>query len=136
MPFYAFVHPALAVFTLVWGIAVGQVSLAKLAEWDFPLRRVRSRTIVYFLLCVANLGMGLVAAALLAGIGREPKLPLHLVLGIIVCVLALLAALTSFGRSRPGEAPDLMRWHPILVVASLALILTQGFLSGLTLLRL
>ena len=134
MPIYAFIHPVLAVAAIVWGVAIAQVSMQRMADWDFPLRRVRSRTIVYLLLCVANFGAGLAFNALLAD--RRLVLPAHLTLGIIVCVLALLAALVTFATGKPGQLSGLMRWHPILTVASLALIITQGFLTGLKLLRL
>ncbi|MEO0085880.1 MAG: hypothetical protein ABIK37_04545, partial [candidate division WOR-3 bacterium] len=134
MPFYAFLHPVLAVATLVWGIVIAQVSLQRMADWDFPLRRVRARTIVYFLLCAANFGAGLLFNALLSS--RKLVLPAHLTLGIVVCVLALLALLATLVPGKPGHLPGLMRWHPVLTVASLALIITQGFLTALRLLRL
>lgn len=134
MPVYAFIHPVLAVATIVWGVTIAQVSMQRMADWDFPLRRVRSRTMIYLLLCTANFGAGLAFNALLAG--RRLVLPAHLTIGIIVCVLALLALLVTLAPGKPGQLPGLMRWHPVLTVASLALIITQGFLTGLKLLRL
>lgn len=134
MPFYAFLHPFIAVLTLVWGVTIAQVSMQRMADWDFPLRRVRSRTLVYLLLCATNFAAGLAFNSLLGS--RRLVLPAHLTLGIIVCVLALLALLATLAPGKPGQPPGLMRWHPVLTVASLSLIITQGFLTALRFLRL
>jgi hypothetical protein len=127
MPWFGFIHPVLAILTLVYGITIGQITLARLGQWDFPLRRVRMRTFIYFLLTVFNLGLGLLMNAILAARGREVKLLLHLPLAITACALGFLATLTTFSKGKPGELAPTMRWHPVLIVASLALIMTMGF---------
>uniref|UniRef100_A0A7C4GHN0 Cytochrome b561 domain-containing protein n=1 Tax=candidate division WOR-3 bacterium TaxID=2052148 RepID=A0A7C4GHN0_UNCW3 len=100
-----------------------------MADWDFPLRRVRTRTLVYALLCLANFGAGLLFNNLLSS--RRLVLPAHLTLGIIACVLAVLALLVTLPRGKPGQLSGVIRWHPVLTVASLALIMTLGFLTAL-----
>lgn len=128
MPWYGFIHPVLALVTLVYGLTIGKVSLSRLDEWDFPLRQVRKRTFIFALLTILNLGLGLLVNAILAGKGRGVHLVAHLALAILVAALALLATLVTFSKSRPGQLPPTMRWHPILLVASLALIMTMGFI--------
>ncbi|MEO0071367.1 MAG: hypothetical protein ABIK39_04715 [candidate division WOR-3 bacterium] len=136
MPWYGFIHPVLAVLTLIYGIILGQVSLSRLGEWDFPLRRVRTQTIIYFSLVVVNLFLGLWISTILSGRGEEVKIFGHLPLAIISTALIFLAALVTFGRSQPGKLTPFMRWHPIVVVLSLALIMTMGFTAILKLLKL
>ncbi|MEO0079411.1 MAG: hypothetical protein ABIK44_01880 [candidate division WOR-3 bacterium] len=136
MPWFGFIHPALALFTLFYGLRIGQTSLTKLADWDFPLRVMRARTLRYFLLTVANLILGFVFQIVLAAQGRPVRLLGHLPLAIAVVLLTLFADLATFGRQKPGELPRMIRWHPILVIASLALILTMGFTGLLKLFRL
>ena len=63
MPWYGFIHPVVAIATLVFGIMIAQTSMSRTEYWDFPLRRQRTRSTVYFLLCVANLIMGFLFAA-------------------------------------------------------------------------
>lgn len=127
MPWYGYIHPVLALLTFGYGVTIGQLTLSRLGEWDFPLRRLRQRTLIYFLLTLANLGLGLLVNAILAGQGRAVKLLAHLPLAIAAAVLALLATLVTYGKARPGEVPPSLRWHPLFTVASLALIMTMGF---------
>lgn len=136
MPWFGFIHPVLAVFTLIYGILLGQVSLSRLGDWDFPLRRVRARTIIYFSLVVANLFLGLWISTILSGRGEEVKIFGHLPLAIIATAIIFLAALVTFGRALPGKLTPVMRWHPIMIVISLALIMTMGFTAILKLLKL
>jgi hypothetical protein len=135
MPGYGYIHPVMAVAALVVGVFFSQTSLTKMGEWDFPLRRIRIRTFLYFVLCAANLLVGMLAAMGIRAKGTELKLIAHVPLAIAVVVLALLAVLCTFGRSKPGELPGLMRWHPVLSVMSLGLILTNGFLTLLKFLK-
>ncbi|MBM3314843.1 hypothetical protein FJY71_03245 [candidate division WOR-3 bacterium] len=118
-----------------YGLTVGQTSLSRLGEWDFPLRRLRWRTFFFFLLCIVNLLIGLFVNAQLRAQGRGIELTAHLLISIATCVLALLAALVTFSPGRPGEIPPLLRWHPVLSVASLGLILTNGLLALLKILK-
>lgn len=133
MPWFGFIHPVLAIATLALGLVTAQTSLSKISDWDFPLRRQRSRSITFLLLCVANFGLGLFVGTALREIHKSVKITGHLPLSIIVLVAAFLAALVTFARSRPGEISPLMRWHSILLIAAVALILTMGFLGGLNL---
>ena len=133
MPWYGFIHPLLAIGTFALGLVTAQTSLSKVSDWDFPLRRQRNRSIIFVLLCVANFGMGLFVNTALHGIHKGVKLSGHLTLSIIVLVAAFLAALVTFARSKPGETPPLMRWHAVLSIAAVALILTMAFLTGLKL---
>ncbi|MEO0009644.1 MAG: hypothetical protein ABIK51_03880 [candidate division WOR-3 bacterium] len=127
MPWYGYIHPVLALLTFGYGVTIGQLTLSRLGEWDFPLRRLRQRTLIYFLLTLANLGLGLLFNALLTGQGKAVRLLAHLPLAIAAAVLALLATLVTYGKARPGEVPASLRWHPLFTVASLALIMTMGF---------
>ncbi len=135
MPWYGFIHPLLAVFTFIYGLTIGQVSLSRLDDWDFPLRRVRKRTLIFFLLTVANFILGLVANIILGARGARVVLFAHLPMAIVIMVFALLATLITFSKGRFGELPEKMRWHPILVVVNLALILTMAFIALLKVLR-
>lgn len=139
MPWYGYIHPLIAVTTIVHGLFIGRVSLSKLGEWDFPLRRVRARTFIYFVLCALNLLVGLIVGAAIKvqslKMAELIRYPGHLPVAVSVCVLALLAVLSTFGRGKPGEIPPLMRWHPVLIVASLGLAITNGFLVLLKVLR-
>ncbi|MGB9741907.1 MAG: hypothetical protein ACP5JB_05285 [candidate division WOR-3 bacterium] len=136
MPWFGYIHPLLAIFTLGYGVTIGQLSLSRLGDWDFPLRRLRKRTLVYFLLTVVNVGIGLLVNTLLASRSQGVKLLAHLPLAIAVSVLALLALLVTYGRSRkPGELAPSLRWYPMLIVASLALIMTMGFTALLKVLK-
>lgn len=130
MPWYGYIHPVLAIATMVYGVKIAQVSVARLLEWDFPLRQQRNRTVIFFLLCIANLVLGLLVNSLLRGQGRGVNLTFHLPLAIIICVLALLATLVTFARPRqPGEVPGLMKFHPWLVVLPVVGIMTAGFIG-------
>ncbi len=130
MPWYGFIHPALAVFTMVYGVKVAQVSISKFQDWNFPLRQQRARSTVYFLLCVGNMVLGFVVNLILHGQGFEVQFTFHMPLSIAVIVLALAASLVTFGRPRrPGELTPLLRLHPWLVVVSVVLIMTMGFIG-------
>jgi FtsH-binding integral membrane protein len=133
MPWYGFIHPLLAVATVWLGLVTAQTSLSKISDWDFPLRRQRGRTIVFFMLCIANFAVGLFVNVALRDIHKGVKITGHVPLSVIVLVAAFLAALVTFARSRPGETPPLMRWHAVLSIAALAVILTMGFLGALNL---
>ncbi|MGQ9708844.1 MAG: hypothetical protein ACUVUR_08255 [bacterium] len=136
MPWFGYIHPILAILTLVYGITIGQTTLSRMGQWDFPMRRVRVRTFIYFLLTVVNLGLGILINTILARRGGEVKLIIHLPLAIATSVLALLSTLVTFSKGKPGELAPMMRWHPVLVVASLALIMTMGFTALLKFLKL
>lgn len=133
MPWYAFIHPVLALGTLALGLVTAQTSLSRVSDWDFPMRRQRSRSITLLLLCIANFVIGLFVNMGLRGIRKEVVLSGHMTLSIIVLVAAFLAALITFTRSQPGRTPPQMRWHAILVVLATALMLTMAFLTGLKL---
>lgn len=135
MPWYGFIHPVFALVSLVYGLAIGQVSLSKLGDWDFPLRRLRRRSFLFFVFCVGNLFLGLFVNLQLRSRGQGAALTAHLPVAIGVCIAAGLAVLVTFSRGKPGEIPPLLRWHPILSVVSLGLILTNGFLVLLKVLR-
>jgi hypothetical protein len=136
MPWFAYIHPLLAIFTLGFGLSIGQLSLSRLGDWDFPLRHLRFRTLLYFILTVVNLGIGLFVDTLLGVHGRAVKLLAHLPLAIAVAVLALLALLVTYGKSRkPGELAPALRLYPMLIIASLALIMTMGFTALLKVLK-
>jgi len=133
MPWYGFIHPVLAVVTIGLGLVTAQTSLSKISDWDFPLRRQRGRTIIFFLLVIANFIIGLFVNAGLRVIHKGVNITGHLLLSIIVLAVGFLATLVTFARSRPGETPPLMRWHSMLLIAALALMLTMGFLGALNL---
>ncbi len=135
MPWFGFIHPLLAIFTFIYGLTIGQVSLSRLDDWDFPLRRVRKRTLIFFLLVVANFLLGLVVNIILGARGERVVLFAHLPIAIAITVFTLLATLITFSKGRLGELPEKMRWHPILVVISLALIMTIAFTALLKVLR-
>lgn len=131
MPWYGFIHPVFAIVTLVYGLQTAQVSLTKLNDWDFPLRRQRSRSIIFFVLCVANFIVGLLAAILIRGGGGKIKLAGHVPLAVVAMVFSMFAALVTFTRSKPGDLSNLMRMHPVLVLVALACIFTMGFIAVL-----
>jgi len=133
MPWYGFIHPLLAIGTLALGLVTAQTSLSKVSDWDFPLRRQRNRSIIFVLLCVANFALGLFVNTALRGIHKGVSISGHMTLSIIVLVAAFLAALVTFTRSKPGETPPLMRWHAMLSIVAIAVILTMAFLGGLKL---
>jgi hypothetical protein len=133
MPWYGFIHPVLALGTLVLGLVTAQTSLSKVSDWDFPMRRQRSRAIAFLLLCIANFVIGLLVNMGLRGIRKGVVLSGHMTLSIVVLVAAFVAALVTFARSEPGKTPPQMRWHAILTVLATALILTMVFLTGLKL---
>ncbi|MEO0073688.1 MAG: hypothetical protein ABIK43_03370 [candidate division WOR-3 bacterium] len=135
MPWFAFIHPILAVATLLYGLGVGQVSLSKLGDWDFPLRRLRRRSFFFFVFCVGNLLLGLFVNLQLRSQGRGVALTAHLPIAIGACVASGLAVLATFSPGKPGEIPPLLRWHPILLVVTLGLMLTNGFLVILKLVK-
>jgi hypothetical protein len=133
MPWYGFIHPALAIGTLALGLVTAQTSLSKVSDWDFPMRRQRSRSIAFLLLCIADFIMGLFVNMGLRSIHKGVVLSGHMTLSIIVMVAAFGAALITFTRSQPGQTPPHMRWHATLTVAAVALMLTMSFLTGLKL---
>lgn len=135
MPWFGFIHPLLAVFTLGYGMTIGQISLSRLEDWDFPLRRVRKRTLIFFFLTLANFLVGLIVNIILAKTSARVKIFAHMPMAVVTVVLAFLAALLTFSKGRPGELPPRMRWHPMLVIASLALIMTMGFTALLKVLK-
>ena len=110
-----------------------QTSLSKVSDWDFPMRRQRSRSIAFLMLCIANFVMGLLVNMGLRSIHKGVVLSGHITLSIIVMVAAFGAALITFTRSQPGQTPPHMRWHATLTIAAIALILTMAFLTGLKL---
>ncbi|HTW92536.1 MAG TPA: hypothetical protein VMH22_12620 [bacterium] len=133
MPWYAFIHPVIAIGTIVLGLMTAQTSLSKVSDWDFPMRRQRSRSIAFLLLCIANFVIGLLANMALKNIHRGITLSGHKLVSIILLVAAFVAALLTFTRSEPGQTPPHMRWHGTLLAASVALMLTMAFLIGLKL---
>ena len=133
MPWYGFIHPALAIGTLALGLVTAQTSLSKVSDWDFPMRRQRSRSIAFLLLCLANFVMGLFVNMGLRSIHKGVVISGHMTLSIIVLVAAFGAALITFTRSEPGKTPPHMRWHATLMIAAVALMLTTTFLVGLKL---
>jgi len=136
MPWYAFIHPVLALATFGYGIRTAQVSSSKLREWNFPLRKQRTRSTVFFLLCVGNMAFGFLAKLLMRGQGMEYSISAHVPLAIATIVFALAASLVTFGRPKqPGELPPTMRAHPALLVIAGVLILTMGMLWVLKLFK-
>ncbi len=133
MPWYGLIHPALAIGTFALGLVTAQTSLSKVSDWDFPMRRQRSRSIAFLMLCIANFVMGLLVNMGLRSIHKGVVLSGHITLSIIVMVAAFGAALITFTRSQPGQTPPHMRWHATLTIAAIALILTMAFLTGLKL---
>ncbi|NPV14368.1 hypothetical protein HPY86_05500 [candidate division WOR-3 bacterium] len=135
MPWFGFIHPIMALGTFVYGLFIGQVSMTKLDDWDFPLRRVKKRTLIYFIFTLISGVFGLVVNAILRSQGRGVVIFAHMPLGIATVVAALLAFVVTMGKRKPGELPQSMRWHPVLVVISLALIMTMAFTALLKVLR-
>ncbi len=133
MPWYAFVHPALALGTIALGLVTAQTSLSKVSDWDFPMRRQRSRTIAFLMLAIVNFIIGLFVNLALRGIHKGVVLSGHMTLSIIVLVAGFIAALLTFTRSEPGRTPPQMRWHATFMIAAVALMLTMTFLVGLKL---
>jgi len=133
MPWYGFIHPVLAIGTLALGLVTAQTSLSKVSDWDFPMRRQRSRSIAFLLLCIANFIMGLFVNMGLRGIHKGVELSGHKTVSIVVLIMALGAALLTFTRSKPGQTPPHMRWHATIMIAAVALMLTMTFLVGLKL---
>ena len=130
MPWYGFIHPLLAVAALVYGIRTAQAGMNKVLDWNFPLRRQRKNSIIFFLLCLANFGLGFAVNSVLRGREQQVELSLHWPLAIAVTGLALLAALIPFIRSRrPGEISEAMKIHHWLVIIASVLILTMGFIG-------
>lgn len=133
MPWYGFIHPAIAIGTIALGLVTAQTSLSKVSDWDFPMRRQRSRSISFLMLCIANFVMGLLVNLGLRNTHKGVVLSGHMTLSIIVLVAAFGAALITFTRSEPGQTPPHMRWHATLMTAAVALMLTMTFLVGLKL---
>jgi hypothetical protein len=133
MPWYVFIHPLLAIGTIALGLVTAQTSLSKVSDWDFPMRRQRSRSIYFLMLCIVNFIIGLLVNMGLRNIHKGIVLPGHLTVSIIVLVAAFLAAIVTFTRSQPGQTPPHMRWHAVLLIAAIALMLTMTFLIGLKL---
>ncbi|MFO7639203.1 MAG: hypothetical protein R6X14_07940 [bacterium] len=134
MPWYGFIHPLLAVATMVQGVRVAQVGMNKVLDWDFPLRRQRRGSVIFLLLCLLNLGLGALVNGALRGLDREVKLTAHWPLALAVTGLALLAVIVAFVRSRrPGELAPLMRIQHWLIMVPSVLILTMGVIGLLKL---
>lgn len=133
MPWYGFIHPLLAIGTLALGLVTAQTSLSRVSDWDFPMRRQRSRSIYFLMLCIVNFIIGLFVNMGLRNIHKGVVVSGHMTLSIIVLVAALGAALLTFTRSEPGQTPPHMRWHATLMIAAVALMLTMTFLFGLKL---
>jgi len=133
MPWYGFIHPAVAIGSIALGLVTAQTSLSKVSDWDFPMRRQRSRTITFLMLCIANFVMGLLVNMGLRNSHKGVVLSGHMTLSIIVLVAGFVATLITFTRSQPGQTPPHMRWHAILMIAAVALMLTMMFLVGLKL---
>lgn len=133
IPWYGFIHPVVSLLTLAYGLTIAQVGLTRINDWDYPLRQQRNRTIAYFLLCVGNFLLGLLFATLIRGRGAELKLPGHMALSIVVLVVTAAATVVTFGKTRMGEVAQVTRSHPVLMVISLAGVLTMGFLTALRL---
>lgn len=134
MPWYGYIHPAAALFTLVYGIRTAQLSMSKVEDWDFPLRRIRTQTVLFTLFCVVNLVLGFVGNAIMAGVGKQVRLSGHIVLAIGIVVLAILAAVTTFTRSRkPGEVSPYMKFHGWAIAVALAAMLAMLFTAILKL---
>ena len=129
MPWYGFIHPLLAIGTFAYGVALGQTSMSKLNDWNFPLRRQRYRSIVFFLLCAANFVVGLVASAMMRGTGHGVKITGHMPLAVVALIFSVIGTLVTFARAKPGELSGTMRLHPVIIIIALASILTMGFLS-------
>ena len=130
MPWYGFIHPILAVFTAVYGIIITRTSISKLPGRDFPIRRQRFRSAAFFLLCVANMTLGFVVRTVLRGQSQDVKLIFHVPLAIGAVAFALLAVLVTLSRTkRPGRIPDVVGLHPWLLVVSIVLIMTMGFIG-------
>ena len=135
MPWYGFIHPILAIVTLIIGMLIGQVSLTKINDWDFPLRRQRSRSILFFVLCAANFLIGLLAAILIRGGGGKVKLAGHIPLAVAAMLFSMLAALVTFTKSKPGDLSGSMRMHPLLILAALACVFTMGLIAVLAIFK-
>jgi hypothetical protein len=133
MPWYGFIHPVIAIGSIALGLVTAQTSLSKVSDWDFPMRRQRSRSIAFLMLCIANFVMGLLVNMGLRNIHKGVVLSGHMTLSIIVLIAAFGAALLTFTRSESGKTPPHMRWHATFVVAAVALMLTMTFLVGLKL---
>jgi len=133
MPWYGFIHPVIAIGTIALGLVTAQTSLSKVSDWDFPMRRQRSRSISFLMLCIVNFIMGLFVNMGLRNIHKGVTISGHMTLSIIVLIAAVVAALVTFTRSEPGKTPPHMRWHATLLVAAVALMLTMTFLIGLKL---
>jgi heme A synthase len=133
MPWYGFIHPVIAIGSIALGLVTAQTSLSKVSDWDFPMRRQRSRSIAFLMLCIANFVMGLLVNMGLRNIHKGVVLSGHMTLSIIVLIAAFGAALLTFTRSESGKTPPHMRWHATLMVAAVALMLTMTFLVGLKL---
>ncbi len=136
MPWYGFIHPLMALGTFVYGLFIGQVSMTKLDDWDFPLRRVKKRTLIYFVFTAITGIFGLMVNTIFRSQGRGVVIFAHMPLGIANVLAAFFALIVTMGKRKPGELPPSMRWHPILVVISLALVLTMGFTALLKVLKL
>jgi hypothetical protein len=133
MPLYGFIHPLLAIGTLALGLVTAQTSLSRVSDWDFPMRRQRTRSIYFLMLCIVNFIIGLFVNMGLRNIHKGVVVSGHMTLSIIVLVAALGATLLTFTRSEPGQTPPHMRWHATLMIAAVALMLTMTFLFGLKL---
>jgi uncharacterized membrane protein YidH (DUF202 family) len=133
MPWYGFIHPLLAIGTIAYGVVTAQTSLARINEWNFPLRKQRYRSIIFLVMVVANFVVGFIVTAFIRGPGRELKLPGHRPLAIIAIILAIAAALVTFSKNQRGEVSSTMRLHPIIMIVTLVVVFTMGFITILSL---
>ena len=131
MPWHGYIHPLLALITLAHGIWTARIGMSKVLDWDYPLRRQRGRSVVFLLLCVANLVFGFAANALLRGQDAAVHLTMHLPLAVAVTALALVAVIFTLIRpKRPGELSGPMKVHHWLMVIASVMVLTMA-LTGL-----
>ncbi len=132
MPWYAFIHPVLALGTIAYGVVTGQTSLSRINDWNFPMRQQRYRSVIFLILVAANFVIGLLVTALVRGTGRALKLPAHRTLAIVAIILAVLAALVTFSRGQRGEVSSVMRLHPVIMILVLVVLFTMGFITALS----
>jgi heme A synthase len=97
------------------------------------MRRQRSRSIAFLMLCIVNFIMGMFVNMGLRNIHKGVVISGHMTVAIIILVAAFGAALLTFTRSEPGQTPPHMRWHATIMIAAVALMLTMTFLVGLKL---
>jgi magnesium-transporting ATPase (P-type) len=132
MPWYGFLHPLMAIGTIAFGVVTAQTSLARINEWNFPLRKQRYRSVVLLMMVAVNFVVGFIVTAFIRGPGRELKLPGHRPLAVVAIVLAVLCALVTFTKGKRGELPSPMRLHPVMMMVLLVVMFTMGFITVLS----